>query len=156
MQTLQWLRMRGHILPSTISTLSGSTSVYKPRKHSLENSCSTPFCPSYCAQFLSVALPGLNGFRGVLGHTSVISLKALTLKLSHSLPEAKAANGTYEIQIRFKRNQSDKESFAIYWAFTSQTLKVGSVMMLASDRGSVFTSYASCRENVCRAYEGRG
>ncbi len=88
--------------------------------------------------------------QGVLAHTGVISLRGLTFKLWHYLPEATAANGTWGIQIRLNRDQSDKEGFAIYQAFTSQTLKVGFVMMLASDWGSVFTNYGSCRENTCK------
>lgn len=93
--------------------------------------------------------------QGVLVHMGVISLRGLTFKLIHYMPEATSANGTWGIQIRLKQDQSDKGGFAIYQAFTSQTLKVGFVMMLASDRGSVFTNYTSCRENVCRAYESR-
>lgn len=60
-----------------------------------------------------------------------------------------------EYEIRLKRDQSDKEGIAIYQAFTSRSLKVGFVTMLASDRGSVFTNYTSCRENVCTVYESR-
>lgn len=71
--------------------------------------------------------------QGVLAHTGVISLRELTFKLRHYSPKATAANGTWGIQIRLKRDQSDKEGFAIYQSFTSQTLKVGFVMMLASD-----------------------
>lgn len=52
-----------------------------------------------------------------------------------------------------EHDQPDKE--AVYQAFTSQTLKVVFVMMLASDRSSVFTSYGSCRENARRVYECR-
>lgn len=87
--------------------------------------------------------------QGVLAHTQRSDLQTQALYW----PETTAANGTRGIQIRLKRDQSDKEGFAIYQAFTSQTLKVGFVMMLASDRGSVFTDYASCRENACRAHE---
>lgn len=95
------------------------------------------------------------GGGGVLAHMRVISLRGLTFKLRHYMPEATAANGTWGIQFRLKQDQSDKEVFALYRAFTSQTLKVGFVMMLASDWGSVFTRHASCRENVCGAYESR-
>lgn len=95
--------------------------------------------------------------QGVLAHTGVISLRGLTFKLGYYLPEATAANGTWGIQIRLKRDQSDKEGFAIYQAFTSQTLKVGFVMMLASDWGSVFTNYASSeRIYVQRMKVGEG
>lgn len=95
------------------------------------------------------------GGGGVLAHMRVISLRGLTFKLRHYMPEATAANGTWGIQFRLQQDQSDKEVFALYQAFTSQTLKVGFVMMLASDWGSVFTRHASCRENVCGAYESR-
>lgn len=37
--------------------------------------------------------------QGVLAHTGVISLRGLTFKLRHDLPEATAANGTWGIQI---------------------------------------------------------
>lgn len=93
--------------------------------------------------------------QGELAHTGVISLGGLTFKLGHYLPKATAANGAWGIQIRLKQDQSDKEGFAIYQSFTSRTLKVGLVMMLASDQGSVFTNYASCRENLFTAYERR-
>lgn len=73
------------------------------------------------------------GARGVLHHMRLISLRGPTLKLRHYTAEATAANGTRAIQIGLRHDQSDKRAFAIYQAFTSQTLKVDSVMMLASE-----------------------
>lgn len=143
MQPPQWSGMRGHLLLSTISTLSGSPSVHEPRKQGLEASCSTTFCLSSSTLALLRCSSRTRWVQGVLAHTGVISLRGLTFKLGYYLPEATAANGTWGIQIRLKRDQSDKEGFAIYQAFTSRTLKVGFVMMLASDWGSVFTNYAS-------------
>lgn len=66
----------------------------------------------------SLVLPGRIGFRGFLAHTWLISLRALTFKLRHYLPEATAANGTWGIQIRLKRDQSDKGGYAVEQAFT--------------------------------------
>lgn len=64
MKPPQWSEMRGHLLPFTISILSGSSSVHGLRKQGLENSCSTTFSFPSSPQHFSIVLPGRDGFRG--------------------------------------------------------------------------------------------
>lgn len=136
--------MRGHLLPSTISTLSATQEAHQCINP--ENRVRVRVGYLMFHHILSFLLHSsalcwvLRWVQGVLAHTGVISLRGLTFKLRHYLPEATAANGTWGIQIRLKQDQSDKEGFAIYQEFRSKTLKVGLVMMLASDWGSVFTN----------------
>lgn len=153
MQPPQWLGTRGHLLPSIISTSSGTPSVYEPRREGVKKTKKRRVPPHPALPRALCSSSKTRWVQGVLGSTQAWSRSEgwpsnpgnTRLKPRRLMEHGEYKSDWSEINLTRKALLFTKHLHLKRWRRVF-------VMMLASDRGSVYTGYT-----LCSIYEsGRG
>ncbi len=126
------------------------------QKQGLETSCSTTLRLSSCTPFFSVVLPGWDQFRGFSSTQGWSHTEVWPSNSGATCPKPRQLMEHGEYKSDWSEINLTRKAVLFTEHFHPKTLKTGLVMKLASDWGSVFTDYTSCRGDVCRACEKVG